>query len=197
MSGKPRHLTKNGRVRGPAFTPTDAQRRLVAQLIGLHVTWSEIQQLVIHPKTGEPISRKTLAKYFRRELAAGGAMLKQLAASKYFQALEAGESWAVRMAMRNRFGWVVEGSAPVPAEVLSAPVDEPTLRVSFVLPIPGKNQNRRRSSTQYRKNRRITRSRRCRHPADRRSIRPSERGGRSSIAGTAKAGCAKRAPPAG
>jgi hypothetical protein len=81
--------------------PTDAQRKLVAQLIGLHVTWSEIQQLVIHPKTGEPISRKTLAKYFRRELAAGSAMLKQLAASKYFQALEAGESWALRMAMRN------------------------------------------------------------------------------------------------
>ena len=140
MSGKPRHLTKNGRVRGPAFTPTDAQRRLVAQLIGLHVTWAEIQQLVIHPKTGEPISRKTLAKYFRRELAAGGAMLKQLAASKYFQALEAGESWAVRMAMRNRFGWVVEGSAPVPAEVLSAPVDEPTLRVCFVLPTPKESE---------------------------------------------------------
>jgi hypothetical protein len=67
--------------RTPAFKPTKAHRKVVEQLIALHV------------------------RYFKRELAAGGAMLKELAASKYFQALEAGESWAIRMAMRNRFNW--------------------------------------------------------------------------------------------
>jgi hypothetical protein len=87
----------------PLFRATNAQRKIVAQMIGLHVTWDEIRQLIINPHSGEPISKVTLNKHFRRELAAGGAMLKRLAASKYFQALEAGEAWAVRMAMRNRF----------------------------------------------------------------------------------------------
>jgi hypothetical protein len=87
----------------PLFRATNAQRKIVAQMIGLHVTWDEIRQLIINSHSGEPISKVTLNKHFRRELAAGGAMLKRLAASKYFQALEAGEAWAVRMAMRNRF----------------------------------------------------------------------------------------------
>jgi hypothetical protein len=81
--------------------PSDPQRRLVAQLIGLHVTWEEIRQLVINPTNGEPVCKQTLSKVFRRELAAGGAELKRLAATKYFAALSAGESWAIRMAMRN------------------------------------------------------------------------------------------------
>ena len=90
----------------PLFRATNAQRKIVAQMIGLHVTCDEIRQLIINSHSGEPISKVTLNKHFRRELAAGGAMLamlKRLAASKYFQALEAGEAWAVRMAMRNRF----------------------------------------------------------------------------------------------
>jgi hypothetical protein len=134
MTGKPRHLTKNGRVRGPTFTPTDAQRRLVAQLIGLHVTWDEIRLLVIHPKTGEPITKKTLNRYFKRELTVGGAALKQLIASKYYQALEGGESWAVRMGMRNKYNWIVEGAATVAPEVFGVPLKNETLQISFVLP---------------------------------------------------------------
>src|SRR5262245_66684404 len=87
----------------PPFRPTAAHRKVVSMLIGLHVAWDEIRQLIINPHSGEPISKQTMSKYFRRELAAGGAELKRLAATKYYEALKAGESWAIRMAMRNRF----------------------------------------------------------------------------------------------
>jgi hypothetical protein len=77
----------------------------------------------------------TLNRYFKRELAAGGAMLKQLTASKYFQALKAGESWAIRMAMRNRFNWVTEGSQLLPAEAIGNGSEEGlALQINFVTP---------------------------------------------------------------
>jgi hypothetical protein len=119
----------------PAFVPTEAQRKLVAQLISLHVTWTEIQQLIINPHNGEPVCRQTLAKAFRRELAAGGARLKELAASKYFAALEAGGSWAIRLAMRNRFNWCMEGSNLLPADHIGQSDNEGiALQINFVTP---------------------------------------------------------------
>jgi hypothetical protein len=99
----------------------------------LHVVWDQIRQLIINPRTQEPITNATLNRYFKRELAAGGAMLKRLAASKYFEASRDGEAWAVRMAMRNRFGWVVEGSTPVPAETLG-PAPDQNIQITFVVP---------------------------------------------------------------
>ena len=119
--------------RTPPFQPTAAHRKVVEQLIALHVTWDEIRQLIINPHSGEPVSKSTLGKFFKRELAAGGAELKKLAASGYFKALEAGEPWAIRMAMRNRFGWVTEGSTPVPVEILGQPSDE-MMTINFVVP---------------------------------------------------------------
>jgi hypothetical protein len=62
-------------------------------------------------------------------------MLKELAASKYFQALEAGESWAIRMAMRNRFNWVTEGSQLLPPDHLGQADGEGiALQINFVSP---------------------------------------------------------------
>jgi hypothetical protein len=119
----------------PKFKPTAAHRRLVEQLIALHVTWDEIRQLIINPHSGEPVSKVTLNKFFKRELAAGGAMLKELAASKYFEALKAGESWAIRMAMRNRFNWVTEGSQLLPPEAIGQGDGEGiNLQINFVTP---------------------------------------------------------------
>jgi hypothetical protein len=121
--------------RTPSFKPTGAHRKLVEQLIALHVTWDEIRQLIINPHTGEPISKVTLNRYFKRQLAAGGAMLKELAASKYFQALKAGEPWAIRMAMRNRFNWVTEGSQLLPPDHLGQADGEGiALQINFVSP---------------------------------------------------------------
>jgi hypothetical protein len=121
--------------RAPAFKPTKAHRKVVEQLIALHVTWDEIRQLIINPHSGEPISKVTLNRHFKRELAAGGAMLKELAASKYFQALKAGESWAIRMAMRNRFNWVTEGSQLLPPDAIGQGSEEGiALQINFVSP---------------------------------------------------------------
>src|SRR5262245_38525764 len=119
--------------RTPAFRPTAAHRKVVSMLIALHVTWDEIRQLIINPASGMPVSKATLCRHFKRELAAGGAELKELAASKYFEALRAGEAWAVRMAMRNRFGWVTEGSTPMPVEMPHNDAAE-QMQITFVLP---------------------------------------------------------------
>jgi hypothetical protein len=59
------------------------------------VAYGIIRQLILNPHTGAPVSKVTLNKHFKRQLAAGGVMLKELAASKYFEALKAGESWAI------------------------------------------------------------------------------------------------------
>jgi hypothetical protein len=121
--------------RTPPFKPTKAHRKVVAMLIGLHISWDEIRQLIINPHSGQPISKVTLNKFFKRELGAGGALLKELAATKYFQALERGESWAVRMAMRNRFNWVTEGSQLLPAEAIGNASEEGiALQINFVSP---------------------------------------------------------------
>src|SRR5262245_57464417 len=120
--------------RTPPFRPTAAHRKVVSMLIGLHVTWDEIRQLIINPASGAPISKATLCRYFKRELAAGSAKLKELAASKYFEALRAGEGWAVRMAMRNRFGWVTEGSTPIPIETHHPSDAGEMMQITFVLP---------------------------------------------------------------
>jgi hypothetical protein len=81
--------------------PTEAQRALVAKLIAMRMQWEEIRLLIINPRTGEPITKTTLARHFKRELAVGGAALKELVVNKYFEALRAGESWAIRLGIRH------------------------------------------------------------------------------------------------
>jgi hypothetical protein len=117
----------------PPFKPTKAQRKLVSMLIAMHVSWDDIRELIINPTTGNPICKETLSKFFRRELAAGGAELKKLAATKYFQALSRGKDWAVKWTLRNRFGWVGEGSLPVPLESLGELKNE-GITINFVTP---------------------------------------------------------------
>jgi hypothetical protein len=117
----------------PKFVPTRAQRKLVSQLIAMHVSWDEIRELVINPATGNPICKEMLSGCFKRELSAGGAELKRLGATKYFQALSAGKDWAVKWTLRNRFGWVGEGTNPIPIEVLGAAKDE-GIAITFVTP---------------------------------------------------------------
>ena len=45
---------------------------------------------MLNPRTGLPIPKTTLNRHFRRELDVGAVALKQLIASKYFAALDAG-----------------------------------------------------------------------------------------------------------
>jgi hypothetical protein len=136
MAGKPRHQCRNKNYRNGGhhpFKPTDAQRQLVAKLIAMKMQWDEIRLLVINPRTSEPITKATLGKYFKRELAAGSAMLKELVTAKYYEALERGESWAIRTGLKNRLGWHIgfDGVAPA-AEMLAAP--DQNIQVTFVVP---------------------------------------------------------------
>jgi hypothetical protein len=55
--------------------------------------------------TGKPISKATLYRHFRNELANGRAMLKARVAGKFYAALDNDAPWAIQMAMRNQFGW--------------------------------------------------------------------------------------------
>jgi hypothetical protein len=100
----------------------------------MRMQWDEKRLLIINPRTGAPIGKKALSKHFKRELAVGGDALKELVINKYFEVLQAGESWAIRLGMRNRFGRIIEGSAPPAPEVLGVPVEEPAMQISFVLP---------------------------------------------------------------
>jgi hypothetical protein len=115
----------------PKFVPTKAQRKLVSQLIAMHCSWDEIRELVINPATGNPICKEMLSRNFKRELAVGGVELKRLGTSKYFEALKRGKDWAVKWTLRNRFGWVGEGSLPVPVEMIGQAGDE-FMQIRFV-----------------------------------------------------------------
>jgi hypothetical protein len=135
---KRRHPYRNGH---PQFTPTPAQRHIVAKLIALRVSWDEIRQLIINPNTGLPITKTTLARNFKRELAEGGIQLKHLVASKYFEALEEGRDWAIRLGMRNRFGWINEGAVPLPppTDAPDAPENN-VIQIEFVVPTRRKEE---------------------------------------------------------
>jgi hypothetical protein len=137
MAGKPRAKCKNpgytngGRHRD--FKPSQAQKDLVAKLVAMKMQWDEIRLLVINPRTQEPITKMTLRKHFARELAAGSAMLKELVTTKYYEALERGESWAIRTGLKNRMGWAIgfEGAA-LPTE--HAATEAQNIQVTFVVP---------------------------------------------------------------
>jgi hypothetical protein len=60
---------------------------MVMALAGLRMSWDEMRQIVRNPHTDQPIAKATFARVFRRELAEGGARLKQLISSKYYEAL--------------------------------------------------------------------------------------------------------------
>jgi hypothetical protein len=100
------------------------------------MNWTEICKLVLNPNTNMPITRGTLNKSFRQELNVGSAALKALVASKYYEALERGEPWSLRLALRNKFNFVLEGSQPVAPEVLGIPIKDEHIAISFIMPTP-------------------------------------------------------------
>jgi hypothetical protein len=107
---------------------------MVMALAGLRMSWDEMRQIVRNPNTDQPIAKATFARVFRRELAEGGARLKQLISSKYYEALREGRDWAIRAGLRNRFNWVFEGSQPLPAEAIGSFADSPEMKIEFVMP---------------------------------------------------------------
>jgi hypothetical protein len=90
--------------------------------------------------TGKPISKATLYRHFKNELANGRAMLKARVAGKFYAALDEDAPWAIQMAMRNQFGWdngrsgfhvslVDDGPTGLPGQT-------PTMQIEFISPTP-------------------------------------------------------------
>jgi hypothetical protein len=93
----------------PGFVPTHTERRFVQAMAGLRMSADEICAVIGSGRngedTGKPISKATLYRHFRNELANGRAMLKARVAGKFYAALDNDAPWAIQMAMRNQFGW--------------------------------------------------------------------------------------------
>ena len=73
------------------YTATDEDRARVLALSGFGLLQDQIRLLIKNPKTGKPINRRTLAKYYPHELAAGkGTAIAAVAQSLYQKALAKG-----------------------------------------------------------------------------------------------------------
>lgn len=80
-------LRKPGRS---AFKPTPALRRQVTTLAAFGLPPDEICRIIFNPNSSQPISRKTLQKYFRQELEAGAVKAtSKVADTLYRQAVGA------------------------------------------------------------------------------------------------------------
>jgi hypothetical protein len=136
MAERRNKATKGDKRGHPPFIPTDDQRRFVCAMAGIKMTWEEIRQLVINPLTDQPITKTTLARVFKRELADGKAKLKSIIATRFYEALERGDSWATQMGLKTQFGWKPDGNGGflMPPDPGDGP--RPTLNVVFVKPDP-------------------------------------------------------------
>lgn len=107
----------------PPFRPTAEDRKRVALLAGLGLKQDEICLLVEHPKTGEPITGKTLRRHFEAELRTGMVKANALVAESLFNRATKGEGpgattaaifWAkVRMGWKERTVVEVESKSGV------------------------------------------------------------------------------------
>lgn len=81
-----------GRIKGgdPAFKPTPEQKQLVLQAVGFKIPQEHICQLILHPKTGLPISESTFKLRFKDELMRGAANTKVLHAMALWKNVTAG-----------------------------------------------------------------------------------------------------------
>jgi len=97
---------KDGR---PPFRPTDDDRQHVETLAGFGLRREEICLLVRHPKTGAPITEKTLRRHFAHELAVGAPKMgAKVADSLVKRALDMSHPQGATCAIwysKCRMGW--------------------------------------------------------------------------------------------
>jgi hypothetical protein len=125
----------------PAFVPTPSERRFVQAMAGLRMSADEICKVIGSGRNSAPgaengraISKSTLFRHFKNELANGRSMLKARVAGKFYNALDNNEPWAIQMAMRNQFGWDAgRGGFEAPPQIEGAGSSLP-VQIEFVLP---------------------------------------------------------------
>jgi hypothetical protein len=119
----------------PPFKPSALERKMVSQLAGLKVGWEEMRKLIINPRTGQPIAKTSFARVFAAELEQARAKLKALVSSGFHAALAKHEPWALRLAMKNVYGWSLETGTLVPA-LEDEGQQQRRIKVEFVVPDP-------------------------------------------------------------
>ena len=132
---KRNHRRTGGKPGKPPFRPTEEQRRFVAAMAGMGMRHEDICKVLgsgMKGRTG-PMAKTCLHKYFRHELDGGMAILHFQIVRKFRDAIEAGQPWALMMALRNlpRFRWDRYDSKGMP---FVAGDEEKTIEVQFVLP---------------------------------------------------------------
>jgi hypothetical protein len=144
---QPAKQTKTHSGGRPGFVPTPSERRFVQAMAGLRMSADEICQVIgagrnrdgtenVEDTGRTPISKATLYKHFRNELANGRAMLKARVAGRFYNALDEDQPWAIQMAMRNQFGWD-NGRSGFQISLLDEGGDgteAPAVSIQFVLP---------------------------------------------------------------
>src|SRR5262249_51077286 len=129
--GKSKRGTKGRRY--PKFVPTEEQRALVEACAAMHMNQDKIRLLVLNPANNKPVCKEILNRAFKRELQVGSTKLKELIASAYITALRNGESWAVRLSLKNKFCWSIGDNGTLPAEMLEDN-STPEMQITFVVP---------------------------------------------------------------
>lgn len=110
---KPSAVSKSGQLESvgqPPYEPTDVDRHQVRALVGYGFKQDQIIQLIINPTTGNPISKQTLNRHFRREIDSGKvAASAQVAESLYKRAIDMHHPQGASCAMfwmKTQEGWV-------------------------------------------------------------------------------------------
>ena len=143
---KPEKPKRNPRGRIPGegrFAPTPEQRQLVLQAVGFQIPQEHICQLILHPKTGLPISETTLKLRFAEEIARGSAKTKVLHGMALWKAIQAGNVTAMIWwdKTRNRIGTGFNGrdageeapNKPPPIEADSVDIVVIARRIAFAM----------------------------------------------------------------
>jgi hypothetical protein len=133
---KKRPHRRTGRKTGPpAYRPTEQERRCVATMSAMGLNQDLIGWAIGSGIRGRPgkMSKTCLHAHFANELENGAAILRLEISMKFRKAINAGQPWALSMAMRNMQPWRWDryDSKGLP---LLAGDSEKTINVEFVVP---------------------------------------------------------------
>src|SRR5262245_19319163 len=85
----------------PPFVPTEEDRAIVKLLVSMGMAQRRVC-LYIRGRDGKPIAETTLKKHFAHELMLGKVELVTKVLTKFMQAIEKGERWAIERYMDQR-----------------------------------------------------------------------------------------------
>jgi hypothetical protein len=91
----------------PPFVPAELDRAVVQLLVSMGMPQHRVCRL-IRGRNGKPIAETTLKKYFARELKVGKTVVVLKVLTKFMQAIEKGERWAIERYIDQRMwreGW--------------------------------------------------------------------------------------------